>query len=507
MAAKKKAKVEKEKKVRVKADAKDKELKKRKKRKVEEDDSEGDGDAVFNPYESFSEDLDRIERQVQVTSGLEESATPMSTGLLSTDLVLGGGIRPAMYTFAGGEQSAKTTTAIQVLISSIIQKIPLRIHFDYEGSTVSSRDYVESIARANNLKFSSTELFGFKDPATGKYTSPPKIRIQSETVGEKFFDYMAEVLRTLPDKRLLGGKWWYRYDDTKENVRKYGELGDKSMPKKYGKGIYIPAPDGKLQALICTDSYPAMNPSDNDEEEANNSLALQARMFSKHLPRIKGRMAQKRVALLGVNQIRAIPMARYGPTEMEPGGQALRFYSDARLKNTSRALSGVPFGWPKGNDGPLEKEPSVTGEGFDTYRYVHQKAIKHKLGQPNRETWLRIWVEDADGVAKGFDPVFDTIFYLWKTGQLTGKNRKNMYLNLHKFGEAKRTVSWPTLKKWILGAKSDMKEISTKLGYKPFNLRAFCFNQVETGVAETLYVAHQNAKTKGVGDEDGDNDD
>ncbi|QDH83446.1 RecA [Achromobacter phage Motura] len=463
---------------------------------VDDDGDEASGEAGFDPYAHMNSDLDEIERQVQVTSGLEEDAFPMSTGLLMKDLMLGGGIRPGMYTTAGGEQSTKTTSVINDFAAATLAGVPIKSWWDYEGSTVNSHPYVESIMRANGIKKTARDLFGVRDSATGKYIVTPIIRFQTESILEKFFDYFHGMLKRLPNKRLLAGKWWYIYEDSKENQKKYGEFASKKMPKMYGKGIYIPVPndDGSLQAVVGVDSYPAMNPLLNDEDEANEGLALNARRFSKLLPRVKGLLVQKRVALLGVNQLRDIPMARYGPTQMEPGGKALQFNSDVRLWNSSRALSGVPYGNPKG-EGKFEFEDSITGEGKDRYRYIHQKMVKNKLSQEIPEVWYRLWVEDVNGEAQGYDPVWDTIYYLFVTGQVSGK-RHAMTLNLEKLGAAKKSTSWKELKLWVLGSKDDKKKISERLGYKPMDLRKFCFSQMKKGTSKELYFAQQNKNAK-----------
>lgn len=452
--------------------------------------------AGFDYGSIYNEDLDVIARRQGVESSNLDAGPPMSTGMLCTDLQLGGGIRAGMYTSAGDEQSAKTTSVLTIMASAIKQAIPLLELFDYEGSTKNSKPYVQSIVKGTGVKLNITELFGKKDE-NGKWAVRPRVRYHSESVGEKFFDYMSEVLRTLPDKKLIGKNWWLRFDETKQNKAKYGEFADNSMPKKYGKGIWIPAPDDKLQAIFFTDSYPAMNSTANDEEDANNGLALQARMFSKHLPRVKGRLADKMVALIGVNQIRDVPMAMFGPKTQEPGGKALRFNSDVRLRNTPRG-SGQPL-WPKNfNKDFLEEEESVEFDGNDKYRYIEVKAIKNKLWTPGRKAWLRIWVEDGSGVARGFDPFFDTMYYLRQTGQLTGTGRNpnktgngkaGLKLNLDGLGAGK-VLKWYEYKKWILGSKEDMIEMSKKAGFKkPMSLRAYCFKQMETGTAERLFVA------------------
>lgn len=457
----------------------------------------GKSDAVFDITAMYNEDIDAIARRQGFEESTMDTGPAMSTGLLSLDLILNGGIRPAWYTTAGGEQSCKTTTAITIMGASVKAEIPIVTFADYEGSTANSRPYVQSIMRGSGVKASIEELFGKRDEKTGRWVIRPRVRYRAETIGDKFFDYLSEVLRNLPDKRYINKQWWFVFERTKVNISKLSEFADSSMAKKYGNGLWIPAPDGRLQAVFLTDSYPAMNPADNDEEDVNKGLALQARMFSKHLPRVKGRLAQKMVAVIGVNQIRAIPMARHGPTEQEPGGQALRFYSDVRIKHTSRS-SGQPL-WPNPknlDDNYFETEKSITGVGVDRYRYIQAKAIKNKLGTPQRKIWYRLWHEDATGEARGFDPFFDTMHYLRETGQLKGVGRDKMTLHLDGVGVAKRPLKWFEMKQWVLGDKALMTEASQKAGFKPMSLRAYCFKQIASGRAEILYVAHKGKSVK-----------
>jgi RecA/RadA recombinase len=448
----------------------------------------------FDYSSIYTDSIDVIARRQGFEASTLDVGDPMSTGMLTTDLQMGGGIRAGMYTSAGGEQSAKTTNVLKWMASAIKENIPRIELVDFEGSTKNSKPYVMSIIRGEGLKLTSDELFGKKDKETGKWITRPRVTYHSESVGEKFFDYMSEVLRALPDKKFIAGQWWLVFEETKSNKTKYSEYSDPNMPKKYGKGIWIPAPDGKLQAIFFVDSYPAMNSIANDEEDANNGLALQARMFSKHLPRVKGRMAEKMVALIGVNQLRAVPMAMFGPKENEPGGTALKFNSDVRIRNTSRG-SGYPL-WAKDFNKKFEEvEKSVEVDGgIDRYRYIHTKAIKNKLWTPGRENWIRIWIEDGKGVARGLDPFFDTMYYLKLTGQLIGKGRNpsktgsgGLTLNLEGLGKGK-AIKWAEYKKWILGDKETMKEMSKKAGFKPMSLRAFCFKQMSKGVSETLYL-------------------
>jgi RecA/RadA recombinase len=456
------------------------------------EDEVGGRKGTFNPLAFYSESLDEIAVRQEFEADPMEDVPPMSTGMLALDLLMGGGIRPAWYTNFGKEQSCKTTGALTIMAAALKAKIPIVSFADYEGSTKSSRPYVSSILKHSGLKISAKDVFGRKNPSTGKWDITPMVRYRAETLGEKFFDYLADILRTLPDKKFIAGKWWLVFEDTKINKARVGDSCNTAMARKYGKGLWVEAPDGNLQAIILVDSYPAMNPTANDDDEANNSLALQARMFSKHIPRVKGRMASKMVAVVGINQLRDVPMAMYGPSENEPGGQALKFYSDVRIKFAA-IKSGVPFNPKFESEDSLEHERSVTVAGRDKYRYIRITGHKNKLWEPGRKGWLRLWVNDPTGSANGFDPVFDTLFYLKETGQLVGKNRKNIYLNLDGLGKAKRTIDWVTLKTWVLGTKEEKIKICQTLGYKPLDLRVWSFKQMSTGRGEALYVEQRNS--------------
>jgi RecA/RadA recombinase len=456
---------------------------------------------VFDPSMMYSSTIDDIEKRQEFESTAIEDIPPMSTGMLSHDLLLGGGIRPSWYTSMGAEQSAKTTSMLTIMGSAVSHQIPLVHHSDYEGSSASSGKYIREIFRGQGIKVTGP-VFGKKGP-DGKWEVKPLVRYRSETALEAFFNYMHAVLSELPDKRLVNGKWWLIYEDNKVNKAKLSEFADAGMAKRHGAGLWVPAPDGKLQAIFCVDSYPAMLPAEQDKEESNNSLALQARAFSKHIPRVKGRMAQKMVAVIGINQLRAVPMAMFGPSESEPGGNALKLYSDARMKHVSRSLSSAPFSPKADKDLDFdESEPSTEFKGTkDRYRYVHLAMKKNKLSMPGRKSWVRIWVEDGSGVARGLDPVFDTLQYLKVTGQLSGQ-RKGFILSLDGQPSSKSKLTWEDLKTWILGKREDMVKFSNKAGVKPMNLRKFCFTQMANGKAEQLFIAAERKAKMGAKEED-----
>lgn len=294
----------------------------------------------------------------------------------------------------------------------------------------------------------------------------------------------------------------------------YGKYGAKDMAKRYGKGIYIKAPDAGLQGLVVLDSYPNMNPDYKDEDESDNSLALAARMFSKNLPRVKGYLASKKVAVVGINQLRDVPMAMYGPSESEPCGKALKYNSDVRLRFYPRAINDSTPLWPtKAKKGGLEIERAIDG-GKDYYKYIHVSAAKNKLSEGGRETWVRLWVKDSQKVAHGVDPVFDTLYYLYQTGQLVvvGSRDKRNNLKLILGKEESKVLKWDDLKMMILGDKKQIIAVCEKAQIKPRRLRDWCFKQMASGDGERLFKEFETAgdmgkPTQADGDDEDDSED
>lgn len=454
-------------------------------------------EAVFD-YKSFlTETVDDVAERLNCDTDPIEVAPPMSTHMLSFDLIYGGGIRTGWYTHFGKEQSSKTTSALAIAGAAINAGVPLISFWDFENSSVSSIPYIRSVFKTTGVKKSIEEIFGKKD-ANGKWEKSPIVRFRAESIGEKFFSFLSTILKALPDKKMVQGKWWLVYEDTKQNHAKLAEFADPKMPKRYGSGLWIPAENGEIQALFIVDSYPAMNTISNDGEEEDKSIASQARMFSDGLKKVMGRLASKMVAVIGVNQLRDSPMAMYGPKEIEPCGNALKFSSSVRTKFTPR-VSGQPL-WPKDFDKEtgFELEPSTEIEGgFDSYRYIQIKTVKNKLSAPNRSSWLRIWVSDATGSARGYDPVFDTLYFLFVTGQLAGRGRKSIKLKLYG-SDNEVSTTWYDLKRWILGDSNSDREFCEKFGYKKvFNLRSFCFALMRREIGEKLYVKHQQQQKSG----------
>ena len=416
--------------------------------------------------DDMDSDLDEMEKDLGLNQiSLTDSRDRVSTGLLALDLMMSGGTTPgAFMTFFGGEQAAKSTLAQTVLNRAIIDNVPRLFYFDYEGSF--QADYFESIGRSMGSTYNQGDIFGVKDES-GRWVKKPKLRYYAEALGDKVFDTIYKLEKDLPSKLYREGKWWYVFEGTRDNKAQYKADLNVKLMRETGK-CWIPAPDGKIQALIVCDSYPAMLFKESDEEQKKDGLGAQARAFAHHLKRIKGRMSEKRIGFLGVNQLREKPMVMFGSPFYEPCGSALKFFSDVRVQLTARAVLG--------GKGPVEEEDALGG-GTDYYMYKNMKCIKNKLSTPNLEGWARIWTKDNQGKAHGFDPVFDTFIFLKEIGMVDGtKNRMKIYLPQMLEGEHK-ALTWKQFKILIIGTPKQKRAVFTAVGIKKmFDLRKTCFS-------------------------------
>lgn len=467
------------------------------------------GKGIKEPTPIPGIDIDDVLNSIEKKTGLGSTGmggdgdTRMSTGLLMLDLIAGGGITAGWYTSFGEEQSCKSTLAMSIASFAVTQDVPIIAYADFEGST--TPNYVQNILNTQGVKATVEDVFGVKD-RNGNFVKRPRIRYLPCDTAEQFFDYLAMLERTLPDKVFEGGQWWYVYENTNENRKRLSSGGheyDKKRFSKYNK-FYVPAKDGSLQALLITDSYPAMLPERLDVDEPGAGLAAVARMFAEQLPRVKGKMRKKRIAVIGVNQLRDVPMARHGPPKKQAAGNAVRFYSDVRFQNTARALSAIPDARPS-KDTSYEVESSVEYEGKDYYRYIDVRGEKNKFSTPNLRCWLRLWIEDGNGQARGFDPVWDTYEYLKQTGQMIGSRKKKLQMKMEG-NEAKKPIEWEDFKRLVLGEKKEIAEICKKIGMTPCFVRKICFKQMEKGKGIDMYFEQRRLKAMRKGSDDDDDD-
>ncbi len=96
---------------------------------------------IFMP--DYSALLKTVERQFKLTQSSTDvearKGSYLSTGLLATDLILGGGFLSGTWcTVFGAEQTSKSTLCMHAIISAVEQDIPLIVYFSYEGCVVDS---------------------------------------------------------------------------------------------------------------------------------------------------------------------------------------------------------------------------------------------------------------------------------------------------------------------------------------------------------------------------------
>jgi len=456
---------------------------------------------------AYTSMLDDIERKLGTTGG-DMSNQRLSTGMLTVDLIMGGGLVPGMTTIAGMEASGKSTLMMSALRSAVASSIPIIHYLDAEGS-VDPR-YTTSILRVKSL----TEVFGEGDEKGWKVL--PKAFYSSDNIIEGCYDRIARILNRLPDKIYKqNNKQWYLVVENSNKAQV--ELSKTFGPadKKYSKGgfTWYPTDNPHPQAVFFIDSYPLLLPGAVDEnEKTSNGLALQARSYSQQLPRVVGKLRSKRAIIFGVNQIRKAPMVMFGPSEYEPCGEALKFNSSVRHWIGSRA---VPNEWRSdAKNSKISIEPSVEGKGEDQYAYKHVANKKNKTYTPFLECWTRVWIKDGKGKGRGLDPVFDTAQFLFNVG-LAKRGRKNL-IEFTKMPEKLHPLNgmaleWLDFKTLILTEEFKSKELSEKAAKiykkckldKPFNIRKFCFGIVKDGTASTL----MNDKLAQTSKKDDDEDD
>jgi hypothetical protein len=363
-----------------------------------------------------------------------------------------------------------------LLGAAVNSDIPVIEYWDPENSV--DPTYTGGILKVRDI---NRQVFGIRDKKG--WAVEPKARYYDDNILETFFNAVVSTLNTLPDRRWLEeeGVWAYFFSNKKTQVALMKELGvkrDDKLSRIHGAHVCPLEEAPPLQALFILDSWPSLVSEKIDEqEEASNAMALDAREFSKHLKRVVGKLRRKSAAIFGVNQIRERPGVMYGPTEYEPGGNALKYFSIARNQIRGRA---IPPGWGKGS---VLEEPSITGKGVDKYQFKHIKNTKNKTSTPYFEAWSRIWISDSKGKAHGFDPVFDVFEYLKITNQVKG-NKKSFMILLP--GLEKVKWDWISFKKLVLAehfqSKEMINEISKKKKLKTrIKIRKICFGQIAKG--------------------------
>lgn len=436
----------------------------------------------------YTKRLDAMEKAFNITSSELNIPDRLSTGTLVSDLLTGGGlVSGTMVQISGKEKGGKSTTCMTILRQALLAKVPVILYWDAENA-LTDPNYAQPI-------------IGKEFPLNVVFFGPKKkARLYQEAVLEDFYNSTKALMRSLPDKMYRSDtkKWYFIFNADQKGRAMMADFGyteyDKELYRASGR-LWCPTDKAGLQGIVFCDSYPALVPADEDEaEESSKAMALDARAFSKNIKKVKGVLKRKGFLLVGVNQIRLNPGVRMGNPEYEPGGEALKFYSDVRNQNRPRA---VPTGWSTGIKSDGQKtteygmEKSIYGKGTDSYSYIYMQNTKNKTKVPYLGGWARIWFKDHKGKAHGFDPVFDTYQYYKTTGRVSG-NKKNMKFDIPELKGHKFT--WEGFKLLVLAETTDDPELRTRVRKElkikqPTSIRAAAFKEIRDGKSYDMLSA------------------
>lgn len=455
----------------------------------------------MNPALFYANSIEEIDKEVRIYSNSVKLVRRLSSGVICIDWVNGGGFVPSITGISGEEQSGKTTSVYHALASSLSQGIPFNVFWDAEGTL--SPEYSGNIF----------EPFGYDirhlldHPEEG-------FRYYRDNIIERLFNWFVKQLKRMPDKKWYeeAGTWAYvipKRDDYFKRLMDAFELKqDKSLTNDH---FYVcPTDNDGVEGFIALDSWASLvAASDDENEEMSKQRAVEPAVFSKHIKRVASLIGDKQVIMQGTNQTRKIPGQTYGDPIYEPGGEAIKFFTAQRNRIRSGA---VPSGFERDSEnGSLCVESSVeVKDGQDKYAFKAMKNTKNKFGVPGLKTHLRVWVADAYGNPRGYDPYFDCMQYLLNTNQVTYDGRKETFtFNLRdSMGKALAgklrehgPIPRQAVKMLTIGEQSkdmDLIKRGAKLAKISFNpkLREACFKQLNSGDRAIYLVKSKLKKEK-----------
>lgn len=449
--------------------------------------------------------LDAAEKATRMASNSLRYLDPLSTELLQFDRALSGGFFNVFGSISGQEGSGKTTLIYHGMSSSIKHQVNFCQFIDAEGTL--NADFASNVFAQFGLNF--RELMDDKS----------QFRYYRRNVIETAFDLMHFVLKKMPDKVWIPetNSWGYVIPKRNKHFAAFMDnlqlRSDKDLSTD--NDYVCPTDNSGIEGAVFLDSLAAfVTESDDEKEERSKIRAAEASAYSLNLKRVVSRIASKGMVLFAVNQLRKVPGQTYGDPFYEPGGEAIKFYSAQRLRIAARAVP-EGFGVVRDKDTGQGLEPSVHKDGaMDRYKYQFFKNTKNKVGFPGHSGWVRIWIADAFGLVRGFDPVFDALEYLRNTNQLRTEGRKKgqtlFVFRLRDSAGTKRAAYFnqlpaftqQTFKRLILAEAEDnaelytaaAKRLETTPGHlKRAGLRRALFSQVQQD-RTILQIAHKAAK-------------
>lgn len=453
-----------------------------------------------------------IENDLQLVSNSIIEPRGLSSGILNLDWIFGGRYLPGMYSIAGEEQSGKSTDMFHSLANAFaVQRLPYVGVWDAEGSV--SPKYTGNIWEPFGMDVK--ELLSKAGREQGFFYF-------RNNVIEKCFDYLKRTLGLMPDKLWCSpAKSWAYYfpkrDDKAKALMQAMQLKpDQTLSAGSPFFVCLTDNDGP-EGFFALDSFAAMLTRGEEEKEDSDKgkrSAMEASAFSEHLKRIKVDLFEKKIIMLGTNQLRSHVRQIYGgpdDQQYENGGNAIKFYSDGRARTYSRASSAAakhgPFTYDKENSKFLIEE-SVEYKGTDRYAVKEIKNTKNKFGKPGLKSLIRVWVSDAKGKPRGVDPVFDVWMHLRNTRQIVKAGNAVKFDLKNGVGKKRAALlnsakpfKFTTLKKLVIGEyigdRKLIDEALKELGItiKP-DLRNALFKQMVNFEEEVYSNIRDSSKTE-----------
>jgi recombination protein RecA len=340
----------------------------------------------------------------------------ISFGSLCLDLLTGGGVPPGkIVDMFGPEGAGKSTFSYHCIGNAMRESYPgagdaiPTFVFDHEAGA--DGKYLGAVGVKIRLaNGDKNPLFNYHQPTTGEST----------------YRFLNRLLDKLPD--------------------------------------YVAMDEGRPRAtvLFVIDSLAAMLPEDIHAADDKNPMGVSAKLHGEGMQMIKAKLGRKNCTLICTNQIREKPNSMYGNPEYEPGGQAVKFYPDLKIR-----IQGVGKPWTERNR---------------QMRYISVRTIKNKQFVPFLELKETIAIAHGHGVERGYD----SLGFLTMTNQVTVAHGGNYRLKLP-------GTPWHE--------QNFKKEGLMELGHKNV-FRSYLRSQIDSGEAFDLYFASQNWETMYKADEE-----